>query len=256
VIGVERVVKLQGASTVDGAPISYIIVLASIVTTLSFIPLSIQLGMSAAFPMSQAVYPLIGWILGPIAGALASMIGTAAGVCLAPHTAGVPWLTIYGAGFGSFVAGTITRRKERRFWWIAIAVLSAVNIYFHTGRAILQMNVDPRVALSASFYGLSSFTLFVLPSRGLIARLISQEKIGGLAVGLFVGGWTCGGLTIAATGCIAYALYNWPAQVWMMLIPMIPYEGLTRALVGTMIGTGVISGLRAAGLLKPREGCY
>jgi hypothetical protein len=254
--GFERTVKLQGACTIDGAPISYIIVLASIVTTLSFIPLSIQLGMSAAFPMSQAVYPLIGWILGPIAGALASMIGTAAGVCLAPHTAGVPWLTVYGAGFGSFVAGTITRKNRRRFWWIAVAALSAVNIYFHTGRAIFQMNVDPRIALSASFYGLSSFVLFVLPSRRFTAWLINQVSVGRMALGLFVGGWMCGGLTIAATGCIAYALYNWPAQVWMMLIPMIPYEGLTRALVGTMIGTGVITGLRAAGLVKPRESCY
>jgi hypothetical protein len=254
--GVEREVKLQGGSTVDGAPVSYIIVLASIVTTLSFIPISIQLGMSAAFPMSQAVFPLIGWILGPIAGAVASMIGTAAGVCLAPHTAGVPWLSVYGAGFGSFVAGSMSQKGTRRFWWIGIAILSVINIYFHTGRAILQMHVPPWIALTGSIYGLSSLALFVLPSRILISRLIKQEKIGLMMVGLFVGTWTAGGLMIVSTGCIAYALYNWPTQVWIMLIPMVPYEGLMRALVGAMIGSGVISGLRAAGLIRPRQGSY
>jgi hypothetical protein len=35
-----------------------------------------------------------------------------------------------------------------------------------------------------------------------------------------------------------------------------PFENLIRSVVGTIIGIGVISGLRAIGLVKPREAIY
>lgn len=72
------------SAAIDGAPIAYIVVLAAIVTTLSFIPFSIVLASGGSMPLSQAVFPLLGWLLGPIAGAIASGIGSLIGAFLAP----------------------------------------------------------------------------------------------------------------------------------------------------------------------------
>ncbi len=55
---------------------------------------------------------------------------------------------------------------------------------------------------------------------------------------------------------ITYTLFNWPEEVWLALIPIIPVENLVRAIVGIVIGVGVISGLRAIGLVKPTEALY
>ena len=41
-----------------------------------------------------------------------------------------------------------------------------------------------------------------------------------------------------------------------MLSSVIPVEFLGRVAIGAVIGTGVIAGLRAIGLVKPTEGVY
>ena len=65
--GEEREVERVSGVTVDGAPIAYIIVWAAIVFGLSFVPLPISmvLGIGGTFPLSQTVYPVLGFILGP-----------------------------------------------------------------------------------------------------------------------------------------------------------------------------------------------
>jgi hypothetical protein len=55
---------------------------------------------------------------------------------------------------------------------------------------------------------------------------------------------------------ISYFMFNWPEEVWITLIPVMPFENLIRSVVGTIIGIGVISGLRAIGLVKAREAIY
>jgi hypothetical protein len=42
----------------------------------------------------------------------------------------------------------------------------------------------------------------------------------------------------------------------LTLIPIIPFENLVRAAVGMVIGSGVITGLRAIGLVKPQNALY
>ena len=65
--GEERRVERVGGVTIGGAPIAYIIVWAAIVFGLSFVPLpiSLVLGIGGTFPLSQTVYPVLGFILGP-----------------------------------------------------------------------------------------------------------------------------------------------------------------------------------------------
>jgi len=54
--GEERKVEAVSSAAIDGAPIAYIVVLAAIVTTLSFIPFSIVLASGGSMPLSQAVF--------------------------------------------------------------------------------------------------------------------------------------------------------------------------------------------------------
>ncbi|XTZ09643.1 MAG: hypothetical protein ACQZ3N_05490, partial [cyanobacterium endosymbiont of Rhopalodia yunnanensis] len=88
--GKEREVKTSGIASINGTPLNYIVVLSTVVTVLAFVPFSITIGSGGLFPMSQGIFPLVGWLLGPLAGAITSGIGTLIGVFLAPHTAGIP----------------------------------------------------------------------------------------------------------------------------------------------------------------------
>jgi hypothetical protein len=78
--GQEREVKNIGGAAIDGTPIAYIVVLAAVVTALAFIPFSVVMASGGSFPMNQGIFGLIGWIMGPIAGAI-----TAGSAYLLPH---------------------------------------------------------------------------------------------------------------------------------------------------------------------------
>jgi hypothetical protein len=255
--GEEREVKYLEGATIDGAPVAYIIVLAAVVAALSFIPFSVVLFSGGSFPMSQGVYPLVGWLLGPIAGAVAGGVGSLLGVFLAPHTAGIPLITISGAAFGALVAGAMGSRGRRPLWpWVL--VFSLVELGLYLGRAILHNGIHPRTAILSSAVDWSAVLLFALPTRTLCARWIGSPspKKGRLVAGLLLGTWMGAGMAHLCHATLAYYLLDWPEPVWVALIPIIPIENLARCLIGVVIGSGVITGLRAIGLVKARRALY
>lgn len=255
--GEEREVRFLGGAAIDGAPVAYIIVLAAVVTALAFIPFSVILAAGGSFPMSQGIYPLVGWILGPIAGAIASGVGRLIGIFLAPHTAGpVPAASVWGAAIASFAAGSMVLGEKRKRWWIPLSALFIVEFLLFTGRAIFLNGVGIGVALLNSFVDWSSILLYVLPTRTLFARWINSKNAGLGAAGLFLGTWMIAGLSHLSVTVIMYFMFNWPEGVWVTLIPVIPMEHLFRCLIGAVIGTGVIAGLRAIGVVKPAEAIY
>lgn len=254
--GKERQVKFLGGATIDGAPIAYIVVLAAVVTALSFIPFSVIMGVGGSFPLSQAVYGLLGWVLGPIAGAVASGIGTLIGVFVAPYTAAVWPVRLLGALVATFAAGLMFHGGPRRYWWILIDVLAIVAFLYFIFRATALNGASLRTMLLVSFVDWSSILLFTLPTRGLIGRLIASKRIGLLIVGLVLGTWVSYGLAHMCQTAIYYHIYNQPEEAWIPLIPVIPVETIFRAAVGAVIGTGVIAGLRAIGLVKPPQALY
>jgi hypothetical protein len=206
--------------------------------------------------MSQGIFGLIGWVLGPIAGAVASGIGTLIGVFVAPHTAGVWPVSVYGAVVTSFAAGIMMTGGKRKGWWIGVAVLSVLSFLFFVGRAIFQNGVSAGNAILGSFVDWSAILLFVLPTRTLFAKWIGSKNTGMVAVGLFLGTWMTFGLAHVCQSAVTYFMFNWPEEIWVMLIPLIPIEFLSRCAIGTVIGTGVIAGLRAIGLVKPTNAIY
>jgi hypothetical protein len=254
--GEEREIQFLGGAAIDGAPVAYIVVLAAVVVALSFIPFSVILASGGSFPMSQGVTPLIGWLPGPIAGAVASVIGRVIGVFLAPHTAGVPVPSILGAAVNSFAAGAMVLGQKRRNWWMWLTVVFVVAFLLFAGRAVVQNGVSLYAAIAGSFLDWSGILLYALPTRTLAARWINDKNIGKTAAGLFLGTWMIAGVAHVFVACITYFMFNWPEEVWVMLIPIIPFENLMRCLIGTVIGTGVIAGLRAIGLVKPTEAIY
>ena len=254
--GEERQVQFLGGAAIDGAPVAYIVVLAAVVTALAFIPFSVILASGGSFPMSQGIYPLVGWLLGPIAGAIASGIGALVGIFLAPHTAGVPVVSVLGGVIASFAAGVMVIRDERRGWWIPLAVIFIIAWLLFAGRAVVQNGVSLYAAIAGSFLDWSAILLFILPTRTIFARWINDKRLVRTALGLFLGTWMIAGVMHVVQSCITYFMFNWPEEVWVTLIPIIPFENLMRCLIGTVIGTGVIAGLRAIGLVKPTWAIY
>ena len=80
-----------------------------------------------------------------------------------------------------------------------------------------------------------------------------HERVG---VGLFGGTWMIAGLVHLATGAVVYTILNYPNEVWLAIAPVAPVEHAFRCIVGTTIGVGVISGLRATGIVKPLHAAY
>ena len=254
--GQEREVKFLGGAAIDGAPVAYIVVLAAVVAALAFIPFSVILASGGSFPMSEGIYPLVGWILGPIAGAVATAIGRVIGVFVAPHTAGVPVVSVWAAAVGSFAAGAMVLGNKRKVWWLPLTALFIIEWLLFAGRAMVVNGVSVYGAIAGSFLDWSGIVLFALPTRTLFAKWINSKNLGQLALGLFLGTWMIAGVTHVSAAVLTYFMFNWPQEVWVMLIPIIPVENFFRCVIGTVIGTGVIAGLRAIGVVKPTEAIY
>jgi hypothetical protein len=248
---VERV----GGAAIGGAPIAYIIVWGAALAVLSFVPIPVSavLGIGGTFPISQALYAVVGFILGPWAGALAAGIGRLIGIFTAPHTAaaGIP-STIIAMVWAA--AGGILVQKRSRTWLAALFVFVLAYVAY-VGRA-LMIDVGPSLALQTTITNLSGIILWLLPTRILAREWIRDQGAAKLAAGLALGCWivnTCGHTFANA---LMYYINPWPANIWRVLIPIIPAEQLFRTIVGAVVGVGVISGLRAIGLSKPSQAGY
>lgn len=253
--GPEREVQFLGSASIDAAPVAYVIVLAAVVTTLAFVPLSVTLASGGSFPMSQGIYGLVGWVLGPVAGAVASGIGTLVGVLFAPHTAGVWPLTVYTAICASFAAGCFQTEK-RRFWWIPAALWGIASLAFYVGRARYVVGISPRTIVLGTFVDWSSLLLFLSPLRPQVGRWLRSPRLDRVALGLALGTYISFGFAHTCLCALSFYLFNWAEEVWLLLIPLIPIEFAARSAVGAVVGVGVLSGLRAIGLVKPGYAIY
>lgn len=254
--GKEREIKKLSGASIDGTPTAYIVVLAAVVTTLSFIPFSIVLSTGGSMPLSQAVFPLLGWLLGAAGGAVGAGIGAMIGVFLAPYTAGIPLLSIGGAMSASFIAGLTGNNPDKLLWRLGAIAIAIVSLILYTRHAIVTNGVSPKIVIWGTFIDWSALLIFILPTRNLIARWINSKNTGLLALGLFCGTWMASGISHLFNATIAYYIFNWPQEVWIALIPIMPIENLLRCVGGTVIGVGVISGLRAIRIVKPQEAIY
>lgn len=255
-LGEERQVRRLGGVSIDGAPVSYVVALAAVIAALAFVPLSVILGSGKSFPMSQAVYPLVGWLLGPVAGAVANGIGALIGVFLAPHTTTVPLASVLGAAAGGLAAGVMVADGPRKWWVWPLGALFVVIFGLYAGRGIWVNGAQVGSVLFGALIDWSALLGFLLPLRALIARWIGHQDLRRVAAGLFAGTWIVAGLAHLTSATLIYYVLNWPNAVWLGMAPFAPLEHLVRCVAGAVIGTGVIAGLRAMGLVKPEHAIY
>jgi len=256
--GKERKINAVDRAAIDGVPIPMIVALAAIISVMAMIPIpiSVVLGSGKNFPMSQSLYPLVGWLLGPIAGAVANGIGALVGVFIAPYTSSNAVATVFGATMGGLAAGSMVGKGNRRRWWIPLSVVFLVLYALYGGRAVV-VNGAPWVdVLLGSFIDWSALLLYILPTRVLFGRMIGASDRRQVGLGLFLGTWCIAGLVHLSTGAIIYYLINWPGEVWLAISPLAPVEHVVRCVVGSTIGLGVISGLRAINIQRPPHALY
>jgi hypothetical protein len=253
--GRERKVQFLGGANLDGAPVAFIIVLAAVVTALSFIPFSVIVGTGGSFAMSDSVLTLNSIILGPIAGLVAALIGVIIGMFVAPYTASIPVLTLIVAVVAGISGGTFVLGKARSGWWIPVAVVVAIDYVVYAVAAAAN-GTSLGIFIAESAINWTGFILYVLPTRGMIARWIHSSKPVEVAVGMFLSTWIVMGFANLIASSVAYFMFGWPAAEFAVLIPILPVQHLIRALGGAVIGTGVILGLRAIGLVKPKWAIY
>jgi hypothetical protein len=253
--GEEREVRSIGGPAVDGAPIAYIIVWAAVLAVLSFVPIPVSavLGIGTAFPMSQAAYALTGIVLGPAGGALAAGIGRLIGILTSPHTATVGIPSVIVAVIWAAAGGVLVEKKRRN--WLPALVLFVLAYLAFVGRALAR-DVDLSLAVQNTATNLSGIALWLLPTRLLARDWIADESPAKLGAGLALASWTVNACGHTVGSALSYYINPWPANVWRGLILIIPAEQLVRAIVGTVIGIGVITGLRAIGLVKPTRAGY
>lgn len=255
-LGPERTVAFLGSAAIAGAPVAYVIVLSAVVAVFSFIPFSIALSAGSSFPMAQGIYPLTGWLLGPWAGAAASGVGALVGVFLAPHTAGIPWITVGGAALGAVFAGAIAPGRARRWFALVLMIVIGLEVVVYAHHAIVRNGVRPWILFFGYLTHVTAMILFVLPTRSWMGALIGSPDLKRVALGLFFATWTAASLMMFTESLLSYLLLNWPEPLFVMFMGVIPIEHLARSGIGAVIGTGVIAGLRAMALVKPREAIY
>lgn len=251
-----RTVVFHGTALIAGAPVASVIVLASVVAVLSFIPFSVALSAGNGFPMAQGVYSLTGWLLGPWAGATASGVGALIGVFLAPHTAGISWITVGGAASGALFAGVITRQRTHRLLTVLLSVVIVLEVVVFVRHAVFTNGVRPSVFVAAYMTHLIAIAGFLLPIRGWVGGLIASPDLRRVALGLFLGTWMAASLMMFGESMMGYLILNWPDELFVFFAGIIPLEQAARSGIGAVVGTGVIAGLRSMSLVKPRYARY
>ncbi|MBN2006652.1 MAG: ECF transporter S component [Anaerolineae bacterium] len=256
--GAERAVVRSLGVTVDGAPVAYMAVLAAVVAVLTLIPLPITIvvGTGKSFPISQGIHPLVGWVLGPLAGALVNAAGAVVGVLINPQNSSSLWGTMLGSALAGLAAGSMRQGGSRSRWWVAVAGVAGLFYALYGGRAVIANGANVVHVLAGSFIDWSAVLLFALPTRAFFGRALASENLSRVAVGLFGGTWLASGLAHLCAATIVYWQVNWPNELWLVFAAPAPFEHIARCLIGAVVGTGVIAGLRALNLAKPEHAAY
>jgi len=252
-----REIRGGGGVTIGGAPVSYVAILAAIVAALAFVPASVVIGgTGAGWPLHDAIHPLIGLLLGPIAGPIASGVGILVGMVIAPYTSLGPFGFLIGVG-SAFAVGMVTRYGK--WQWAAPVAITAALLVVYFFQAI-NTGISPGVWLANTWTVIVGALLVSIPPVRLwFIRTIRDENAGWLPliVALYIPFFMGSVTGIMFNWVPAYAVNPWPPEVWQTVLPpVIALERTVFPLIGALVGTGVLAGLRRTSFVKPRMGTY
>jgi hypothetical protein len=252
--GSKREVQMSQRATIGGVPVSYVAMMSAVIAVLALIPFSMVMGTgTGSFPLSEAVIPFSGVLLGPVAGPLSALIGSALGLAIAPHTAASGILTPIPYVVGSWAAACIVSGKKWLWVWPFAVTIGVWGLEIILA---LSRNVPINLILAMLALVWICLILYLTPIRSRLRSWIGSKNpmllIIGLALATFMGTAT----VLCVQSTVNYILFGWPTEVWAILIPIVPTERLTITVAGTVISTGVILGLRSVGAPKPPDASW
>lgn len=245
-------VKRRG---IAGSPASYIALLAAVTAVLQMIPFSVVLGPGVSFPLSLAISGLIGVLLGPTAGTLSVAIGSGLGVMIAPHTAFMGPLTILVLAASALAGGLMAHGKKL---WVVAYLIAASLLWW---AIYLVMSGFPKnwVVMLQPWRYLVAAAMLLIPglTEKAVAMLRSPNKLPlAVALGFFI--WISSQVDHTLSSIIGNELiFQIPEEVWnVLIVGVIGAERGALTLVGMVIGTGVITGLRQMGVRRPEKSVW
>jgi len=217
--------------------IATISVFAALYVVLGYIPLFYIFGVYGQYITAALIIaPVIGIILGPVGGALATAIGGIVGMMLTGNMPMGPFTFLPGT-LDALCIGLTFRGK----WYASAGILAVFIIAF----AAL-----PSIGAAKYFIWLHATALFLLlsPASTLAVKYIKgtnlQELVLGVGVLVFIGV-----LVDHVVGSFIFQSLNpLPQSVWETVAFIYPIERLLVTVVASIIGAGIIRGIKASGL--------
>lgn len=249
--GTQREVSTERRITIGGAPVSYVALFAAAIGVTALIPFAVLISTGQAFPFSEFVVPLCGIILGPIGGFVAGLVGGIIGLAIAPYTAPNGILAPLTPALGAMAAGFLVQRDKRA--WYGTAIL-AVALGVFTVKGIVINGVAPHWNILAVLVAWISLVLQLTPLRGLAAKWLRSTNLGAVAAGLVVICFMGTSTAMIVNNAIGFFLFQIPNDVWPAFVPVVQSERTMVTIGSTIIGLGVIAGLRRLRMVKPTQG--
>ena len=217
--------------------IALIAVFAALYTVLGFVPLFYIFGAYGQFITASLILaPIIGIILGPVGGTLATIIGGIAGMYL---TGNMPM------GIFSFIPGVMDTLCVglifRKKWYISALIF---------GILIISFAMLPSIGEAKYYVWFHTIALLTLlsPASNLSVDFIKsddpQKIFLGVSILVFIGV-----LIDHITGSLLFQLLSpLPPQVWEGMAFVYPVERLLVTVLATIIGAGVVKAVLVSGL--------
>lgn len=214
-----------------------IAVFAALYAVLGFVPLFYIFGAYGQFITASLILaPIIGIILGPAGGTLATIIGGVAGMYLTGNMPMGVFSFIPGV-IGTLCVGLIFRRK----WYLSALIFGVLIVIF----AML-----PSIGEAKYYIWFHSIALLVLlsPASNLSVDFIKsndpQKIFLGVSILAFIGV-----LVDHITGSLLFQLLSpLPPQVLEGIAFVYPLERVLITVLATIMGAGVVKALSASGL--------
>ena len=249
--GAQREVSAERRISIGGAPVSYVAFFAAAIGVTSLIPFAVMMTTGQSFPLSEFLIPLCGIVLGPIGGFVAGLVGGIIGLAIAPYTAPNGILAPITPALAAMATGFLVQRDKRAWWGFVILVVAAT---IFTVKGIIIEGVTPFWLLAALSVSYVAIIVQLTPLRGLAAKWLRSPNLGSVTAGLAVITFLGTSTAVIVNNSIGYFLYGAPNDIWPMFFPIVQSQRLMITLGGTIVGLGVIAGLRRLRLVRPAQG--